>query len=323
MPKVSIPYKRTLIHNSQTYVYYYNKFKLFATSIFKWHNLPSTCDERVLENALFYYGAGALVNDKELGALSLNATPNGNLNLYGLPTKISAFGENGFNRFYEVADKEGENGDAIYILNNKNQIPTLWIAQYYAFKIANVQEIIDTNTNAQRTPYIVRANKKQELTIKNALNKMLTNEPYILINDSFKTDNFGVFNTKADFVADKLIQVRKDYENNFYTDLGINNINIFKKERLITDEAEANNESININLNSFLDMRQEGAEAFNKLLGITDPNKKIYVTFNGSILSELKKHGFDENTNLDEFLNSVLENKTNKIFENYGGDTNA
>ena len=308
MSKTAIPYKKNLIHNSQTYLYYYNKFKLFATSIFKWHNLPATCDERVLENALFYYGNACLVKDDLYGALSLNCVPQGNLNMYGLPLKINAFGENGFTKFYDCS----VGGNAIYVLNNKNKVPTLWIAQYYAFRIANIQQAIDTNVNAQKTPFIVQANKKQELTIKNALNKILTNEPYILVNDSYKADSIQVFNVNAPFVADKLISVRKDYETDFYTDLGVNNVNINKKERLITDEANANNEIININLTSFLDTRQKACEEFNQLLGLEGENK-IYVTFNASIINDLKKQGIEINDNFDSLIDKLVENKLNAI----------
>lgn len=323
MPKNSIPYKRNLLHNSQTFIYYFNKFKLFATSIFKWHNLPASCDERVLENALFYYGNACLVADPKLGDLSLNCVPQGNLNMYGLPIRINAFGENGFSQFYNCSTNGEKDGEAIFILNNKNKVPTLWIAQYYAFKIANIQEAIDTNVNSQKTPFIVQANKKQELSIRNALNKVLTNEPYILVNDTFKQDNFKVFDVKAPFVADKLLEVRKDYESQFYTDLGINNININKKERLITDEADSNNEIININLMSFLDMRQKACEEFNKLKGYGENDKnRISVSFNASLINDLKKQGLSIDDNFDKILDNLVESKLNNILNDSikGGD---
>lgn len=322
MSRNSIPYKKNLIHNSQTYIYFFNKFKLFATSIFKWHNLPPTCDERVLENALFYYGNACIVNDPKYGVLTLNCVPQGNLNMYGLPVKINAFGENGFSKFYDCSTQGLNDGNAIFILNNKNRIPTLWIAQYFAFKIANIQEAIDTNVFAQKTPFIIKGNKKQELSIRNALNKIATNEPYLIVNENFKVDNFQVFNVNAPFVADKLLEVRKDYESNFYTDLGVNNININKKERLITDEADANNEIININLMSFLDMRQKACDEFNKLMNYDD-SKKISVSFNASIINDLKKQGVNINDDFDKILDALIETKLNTILDdsiNKGGE---
>lgn len=323
MPKFpSIPYKKNLIDNSLTWQKYFNQFKLFATSIFKWHNLPSTCNERVLELALFNYGCACLVNDQKYGALSLNATPSGDLNLYGLPIKIQGYGLNGFSQIYDATP----DGNAVFVLNNKLQMPTLWLAQYYAYKISNIQEIIDTNANAQRTPYIIKANKKQELTMKNALNKLLTNEPYLIVKDNFKTDNLEVFNTIAPFVSDKLLEIKKDYESNFYTDLGVNNININKKERLITDEANANNDSININLLSYLNARNDASEKFNKMLGLEGENA-IYVTYSNDIKSQMQRLGIDEKTiSFDDIFSSFAKNKAQNMIdseiENLGGGKN-
>ena len=58
-----------------------------------------------------------------------------------------------------------------------------------------------------------------------------------------------VFNLNVPFVADKLMQYRFETEREIYTLFGFNN-NFEKKERLLTDEVNVNNDFINCNIDS-------------------------------------------------------------------------
>ena len=55
--------------------------------------------------------------------------------------------------------------------------------------------------------------------------------------------------------------------------MGVNSIDIEKKERLITDEANQNNEVINLYLQSKLAPRQKACEQFNELYGLTGDDR--------------------------------------------------
>ena len=50
--------------------------------------------------------------------------------------------------------------------------------------------------------------------------------------------------------------------------LGINTLAVEKKERLITDEANANNEAIDFNIGAMLKARQDACEEINKMFGL-------------------------------------------------------
>ena len=60
---------------------------------------------------------------------------------------------------------------------------------------------------------------------------------------------------------------KKEIWNEALTFLGINSLSTEKKERLITDEANQNNEVINLYLQSRLAPRQKACEEFNKVFG--------------------------------------------------------
>ena len=63
---------------------------------------------------------------------------------------------------------------------------------------------------------------------------------------------------------------------------------IDKKERLITDEANSNNELINLNLQSYLAPRQEACRHFNEKFGFTATNKEISVRVRSDLHNVIK-----------------------------------
>ena len=62
-----------------------------------------------------------------------------------------------------------------------------------------------------------------------------------------------------------------------------------KKERLVTDEANSNNEVTNLNLQSFLVPRIEACKNFNEKFGFVGTDKEISVRVR-SDLNNLLKH---------------------------------
>ena len=62
-----------------------------------------------------------------------------------------------------------------------------------------------------------------------------------------------------------------------------------KKERLITDEANSNNELINLNLQSYLAPRQKACEQFNELFGFKGTDKEISVRVRSDLHNIVKE----------------------------------
>ena len=61
-----------------------------------------------------------------------------------------------------------------------------------------------------------------------------------------------------------------------------------KKERLITDEANSNNELINLNLQSYFAPRQKACKQFNELFGLTGTDKEISVRVRSDLKNIIK-----------------------------------
>ena len=93
-------------------------------------------------------------------------------------------------------------------------------------------------------------------------------EPAIYKDNKLVESAFKVMPTQSPYISDKLMELRNDYDSKILTFIGLNNNNITKRERLIVDEVNANNEFINANAYSRLTARQKDAEKINKMFGL-------------------------------------------------------
>jgi hypothetical protein len=246
--------------NMLTYTDYRNRLTALAISLFKWDNLPDTVDERFLEKALFYYGKALFFYDDTLGYLSLKCVPSGELNVYELPVKYTAFSV-GYTKDY-LAD------DCVLIKNNHLMNPTDNTIQLFANRLYEVERTLDTNIKAQKTPVIILCDEKQRLTMKNVYMQYDGNIPFIFGDNNLPVENIKVLKTDAPFVADKLMLYKHDIFNECLSFLGINNSNTDKKERLVTAEAESNTPLVNMSAQTMLLTRKEACTAINKKYGL-------------------------------------------------------
>ena len=94
--------------------------------------------------------------------------------------------------------------------------------------------------------YNILCKESQRLTLENMYSAYEGNRPVIFGDqDSLDINSIKSVNTNAPFIADKIMEYKKEIWNELLSFLGINNLATEKKERLITDEASSNNELIN------------------------------------------------------------------------------
>lgn len=283
-------FKDSALVNSATYYDYLERFKKIAMSIFEWVNLPDTMNERYLERCLYYNGMASLFKDEKYGFINTNVAISGDINIYGLPTRLNCFSYN-FNReknLYSGLETATEN-DAILVMNNWEKIPTASTLELFALRLYEAERACDTNIKAMKTPVLLLGTEKQKLTLVNLYNQYDGNQPFIFGDkNNLETDSVKCIKTDAPFVADKIMDYKKEIWNEALTFLGINNIMLEKKERLVSDEANSNNELINLNLQSYLIPRQEACKQFNKLYGLEGTDKEISVRVRSDLRNIIK-----------------------------------
>lgn len=268
-----IPNKETraLARNLTTFDTWLERLQLAAVSRIQW-NLPDTVDPLYVERELFFNGRVIFfIADGSLVALS--GFGSSKPNLYGIPLVRTVNAKNGF-----TARLTNENSVIMY--NNTLKRPTSPLAIDYAIRLANLDRIIELNANAQKTPYIIKATKETELSIRNAYAAIDNNEEFIAVTEDFQPDALEVLNTGANFTGLQLRTLQQAIMDEYLLQIGIASANTQKAERLITSEVAASNGGLMIYQEAFMAPRRNAAKFLNDRFGdyLKEPVEPKFVS---------------------------------------------
>lgn len=292
--------------NSRTYFDYVERLKKICLSMFEWVNLPDSMNARYLEECLYYKGQASLLKDEVFGFINTQCASNGYLNIYGLPSSLNCYSYqyNSIRNLYTGLEGT-EDKDCILVMNNWQRIPTASTIELFCERLAEAEQTASINIKAQKTPVLIVVDEPQRLMMENLYSQYDGNRPFIMGDKNQLSENtIRCISTGADFIADKIMEYKKQIWNEALQYLGINTLQTEKKERLITDEASSNNELINLNLQSMLVPRQEACKQFNKLFGLEGTDKEISVRVRSdlyniikqeeSVITDYNKNGIDD-----------------------------
>lgn len=247
--------------NNRIYLQYYDRLTELAISMFEWQNLPKTVDPRFLEMCLFSDGMCVFFEDEVLGYLTLQCMICGKLNVYRIPNQRKAYATNGYQK-----NLNGKN--SVIIFNNYLHTNSMLGIEMFSKRLYNLDRAIDVNANAQKTPVLIQCDESQRLTMKNLYKQYEGNEPFIFGSKGLDTNGLKVLQTGAPYVADKLYELKTQIWNEALTYLGISNINVIKKERMITDEVTRNQGGTVASRYSRLESRREACRQINEMFGL-------------------------------------------------------
>lgn len=247
--------------NNLTFTDYYYRLKMLAQCVFKWENLPNGMNEKWIEQFLFNEGRCMFFNDKTKGFMVTRCTPNSTLNYYEEPTRLRPYALGYTGDDLEVGK------ECVLIRNNDEMLETDLTIRLYAYRLTNITRTIDVNINAQKTPVLLMGSEKQKLTLKNVYTKWEGNEPVIYGDKGLDGEMPVAIKTDAPIVFPDLQVQKQAIWNECLTFLGINNANTEKRERLITNEVDANDTHIELSAQCFLKAREFACEEINKLFG--------------------------------------------------------
>ncbi len=294
--------------NNATYTDYLERFKKIAMSIFEWVNLPDSMDARYIEKCLYYLGTAGLLHTEEYGFINTKATSAGDFNIYGLPTAIQCYSYS-FNeqrRLYSglTGINNDINSEAILVMNNWERIPTASTIELFALRLYEAERACDVNIKAQKTPVLLLIDENQRFTMKNLYEQYDGNTPVIFGDkNQLSLDTIKAVKTDAPFVANDIMEYKKEIWNEALTFLGVNNLSE-KRERLISDETNTNNELINLNLMSYLAPRKLACKQFNEKYGMN-----IDVKVRSDLDNIIKRSA---SVVMDEYADKIIEQETLK-----------
>ena len=254
-----------------------NFINVFVTR-FQYNNLPEETmnivgDNNFIELMLYFAPSVAWFKDPVLGLQCLPTTGEYDFDIVGKPTRWRVHGLNGYER-------ELSTDNSVLMFNDKAySVPIVHIL-YEADFMVELDGTHRQQIRAQRKPIILEMEEDEVKSGQKFIQQLTEFKDYIVTrlrgHGKKEKRNLGitdnpydtkVFDTQIEFNGKSFMDDYKEFENRVLTYLGINNVNIEKRERLLTGEISANDMLIQTNYTSALSARTEAIDKVNKMFG--------------------------------------------------------
>ena len=245
-----------------TSAYYYRIYllkKLFGR--FGFENVPEGWDHDYMMEKLFMNGF-FVVCDTEAGILPLECGLSG-INVFNKPT-MAVIANPILGNFERIIDENcvicqlQPNYEGVYPLINR-----------YATMLAMCDSSIAVNLMNTKAAYIFGASSKaQAETFKKIYDKIASGEPAVFMKDGLNDENFYTMPVKQYFIADEVQILKRKIIDEFLTEIGINNANLDKRERVTDNEIEANDQEVMANIQCWIDNISIGIKKINQMFNL-------------------------------------------------------
>ena len=247
-------------------LYYRDYLLKKILSRFEFGNLPSYWDMDYFLEVLFLEGK-ICITDTGAGVLPLKCGVTG-VGIFEQPTECVIANPvlGSFRRTIDV--------DCALIKLQYNYQGLGWMINRYSTLLAMCDSGIAVNLMNSKAAYIFKAaSKSQAATIQKMYDEITQGKPAVFVGENGALNSENVYNlpVKENFVADDIQLLKRKILNEFLTEIGINNTNLDKRERLTDDEVNANNDEVYANIQHWYDNISDGINRANKLynLGLT------------------------------------------------------
>ena len=293
---------KTRMINSQlksysTYLSYRNKMLTLAMNVFQFENMNPFIDMSYVNRNLVLRGSIAFFKDEVMGLIALPYTPIGKLDIYGRPTAIKPLPK--FGAYNRVLKR----GEFVIMYDNDSKLPIWPSITQSCERISLIKRVLDINIKQQATPRYWKSTEENKKTIQNIIRSVDSMDDEILISDNNVIDDVNCTLVPAPFVADKLNEAKKEEWAEFLELIGISNVAIQKKERVIRDEILTSMGGTIASRYSRFTSRKRAIDEINKLF-----DENIEVSFYDGLPTTIE--------NVDEFLNDEMEVEENDLQSN-------
>lgn len=245
------------ILNTQTGRFFQRYLLKKALSVFKW-TLPEWWDENYFLYVLYCRGYAAIFDSGKFGVIPQECGLQG-YNVFYRPTNVIIA-----NPLLDIKNREiGK--DAVLMQLQPDYMGVLDLCGHYAEKMALASSAINQNLwNTKISVVFFAGNDAEQQSIKKAYDRMSDGDPMVVVHKNLRDENgnlkYEVFNrdVKSSYVISDLISDLRKIEAEFDTRIGVPNANTDKRERLITDEVNANNVETHILCDMWMDSIQDG-----------------------------------------------------------------
>lgn len=234
-------------------------------SVFEF-DLPESWKVNFFRFWLFHFGSIAVIYTNEFGWI---AQPYSvlELDLYYNPKKIQVY--NSFVKDPKVGIV-GINAGVINLMDDFYGLDSL--ITRYAEMLADCDKSVNINLMNCNVSLLFEAeSKKQAEEIKEAYGRATAGEPLVTINKEVmngSTLNTLMPSVKQNYIAGDILTARRAIMNAFLTEIGIRNANMDKKERLVSQEVEENNDETRAIISVMYDNMKKAMNEINAISGL-------------------------------------------------------
>lgn len=287
------------MNNQEADFIYYTYLQMLSLNMFKYKGLPESIDVFYLEYILQTRGYVGFYEDDRLGLICTEITLGGQLNHYGLPTIYHTVSPS------PLLKKTLKNSECVVMKNSPLYVGIFPYLNFFAKKLALTSRTMDQNLKMQWTPYIITGDKRMLNQFKTFMKKILQGVQTIFTSKGFRLEDVNVLQTNAPFIANELHGMKQAILRECMTLLGIENANMDKKERLVSDEVNANNQQVIASRNIWLSERKKAIELLNKKYGL---NASVEFAPYEDFEEIMKLLELDSNTSVKDFnINKNLD----------------
>lgn len=251
-----------------------NYFKRYllqrAINVFSFSGTPDSWDMDYFRYCLFGYGYIAIINTDKFGVIPQHC------------------GLSGYNVFYRPRRVVVSNpliaktldpliGTQCALVKLQPDYGSIMdTVQYYADMLATASETLAINIYNSKLSYVFGADgKAMAETFKKLYDKISSGEPAAVVSKDLFDDQgrpkWTMFQQSVgqNYIGDRLLNDMRSIINMFDNEIGIPNANTTKRERLITDEVNANNVETYTLSDLWLKTIRAGLDVANRLFGLT------------------------------------------------------
>ena len=221
---------------------YFRKYLLQkAISVFKW-KLPDEWDKDYFLYTLYGRGFISILYTDRYGVICQECAPGG-FNLYYRPSYVIVT-----NPLIRDTLTLNIDTDCVLLKLQPDYSSIMDLVNYYADQLALISEAMGVNlVNTKSGTVFGAENKAQAETYKKMYDNLSEGDPAVVIGKNLLNDdgtpNWFPFtqHVKESYITSDLLSDARKIEAMYDTEIGIPNANTDKRERLISDEVNANN----------------------------------------------------------------------------------
>lgn len=240
---------------ANSFKYWRNQLFDKVNKLFTWDSLPFP--QKEIETRLALYGfCGVLSGKNGLVACEVN--------MYGITDYYDEFTDINFVTPLQNG-KRKIHIDSVVIDNNTLRNPTINIIDRYAMLLAHTEiTFINALVNGRASKTSIATSNKMAESIRQYQNKLYNGSSDVIVDSSFigvemkDNDNSYLKDIKS------IYDVRQNILYSFYEDMGIKK-NQQKRERLVSDEVEADTCLLKLNIKDMYEARKKACDEINKL----------------------------------------------------------